>query len=358
MAKDIKRVSAQQRKDYMRVYGNRKKSSLHDTYAEKADKPFLEVKDLEVIYTSNKQIVKAVNGVSFQLKRGESLALVGETGAGKTTICRSILRILADPPAKMTGGDIWMDGVNLTDLSEEEMLEVRGAKIAMIFQDPMTALNPSMQVGKQIIEGLMLHNDYTPAQAEERAKEMFEMVGIAPNRMVEYPFEFSGGMKQRVVIAMALACNPVVLLADEPTTALDVTIQAQVMDLIRELRNKLNTAMVLVTHDLGVVAQNCDNVAIVYSGQIIEYGSKESIFLHPTHPYTIGLFGALPNMNDNSERLTPIAGTMPDPTRLPDGCAFAPRCPHATDACRTGVIPEKEIAPGHKIRCIMRDKEA
>lgn len=318
---------------------------------------FLRVEDLEVIYTSNKKIVQAVNKVSFSLDKGETLALVGETGAGKTTICRSILRILPNPPAKQIGGSIWMDGENLTELHEDKMLKVRGAKAAMIFQDPMTALNPVMQVGKQIVEGLMLHNDYSVAQAEERAREMFEMVGIAPNRMMEYPFEFSGGMKQRVVIAMALACNPELLLADEPTTALDVTIQAQVMDLIRELREKYNTAMILVTHDLGLVAQNCDNVAIVYSGKIIEYGAKESIFLHPTHPYTIGLFGALPNMNANASRLKPITGTMPDPTRLPEGCAFAPRCPYAEDACRTGEMPLNEIAPGHYCRCIKRTKE-
>ena len=318
---------------------------------------FLRVNDLEVIYTSNKKIIQAVNKVSFSLDRGETLALVGETGAGKTTICRSILRILPNPPARQIGGNIWMDGENLTEMSEEKMLKVRGAKAAMIFQDPMTALNPVMQVGKQIVEGLMLHNDYTTAQAEERAREMFELVGIAPNRMVEYPFEFSGGMKQRVVIAMALACNPELLLADEPTTALDVTIQAQVMDLIRELREKYSTAMILVTHDLGLVAQNCDNVAIVYSGKIIEYGPKATIFLHPTHPYTIGLFGALPNMNKDAERLTPIVGTMPDPSCLPDGCAFSPRCPYAEDACRTGEMPLNEIAPGHYCRCIKRTKE-
>ena len=318
---------------------------------------FLRVNNLEVIYTSNKKIVQAVNDVSFSLDRGETLALVGETGAGKTTICRSILRIPPNPPAKQIGGEIFLDGENLTALPEEKMLEVRGAKAAMIFQDPMTALNPVQQVGKQIIEGLMLHNDYTTAQAQERAEEMFELVGISPTRMVEYPFEFSGGMKQRVVIAMALACNPELLLADEPTTALDVTIQAQVMDLIRELRAKYSTAMILVTHDLGLVAQNCENVAIVYSGRIIEYGNKSSIFLHPTHPYTIGLFGALPNMNANAERLTPISGTMPDPTRLPDGCAFAPRCPYAEDECKTGEMPLNEIAPGHYCRCIKRTKE-
>lgn len=321
------------------------------------EKEFLRVNDLEVIYTSNKRIIQAVNKVSFSLDRGETLALVGETGAGKTTICRSILGILPNPPAKQIGGSIWLDGENLTELPEERMLKVRGAKAAMIFQDPMTALNPVQQVGKQIIEGLMLHNDYTPAQAQERAREMFELVGIAHNRMNEYPFEFSGGMKQRVVIAMALACNPELLLADEPTTALDVTIQAQVMDLIRELRARYNTAMILVTHDLGLVAQNCDNVAIVYSGRIIEYGSKRTIFKHPTHPYTIGLFGALPNMNAHASRLTPIAGTMPDPTRLPDGCAFAPRCQFATDECSHGEIPLSEIAPGHYCRCLRRTKE-
>ena len=318
---------------------------------------FLSVRDLEVIYTSRKKVVQAVNKVSFDMKKGETLALVGETGAGITTIAKAILGILPNPPAKILGGEVWLDGEELLKMPENKMLDIRGKKIAMIFQDPMTALNPLMTVGEQIMEGLLLHNDYDKKQAEEKAKEMLEMVGIAKERSVEYPFEFSGGMKQRVVIAMALACNPLLLLADEPTTALDVTIQAQVLDLIKDLKKKYNTSMILITHDLGVVAETSDNVAVVYAGKIIEYGDKKSIFLNPSHPYTKGLFASLPSMNGKEKRLKPIQGTLPDPTELPAGCAFAPRCPRATEKCRAGEIPMTEIEPGHLCSCCNMDQE-
>ena len=318
---------------------------------------FLSVRDLEVIYTSRKKVVQAVNKVSFDMKKGETLALVGETGAGKTTIAKAILGILPNPPAKILGGEVWLDGEELLKMPENKMLDIRGKKIAMIFQDPMTALNPLMTVGEQIMEGLLLHNDYDKKQAEEKAKEMLEMVGIAKERSVEYPFEFSGGMKQRVVIAMALACNPLLLLADEPTTALDVTIQAQVLDLIKDLKKKYNTSMILITHDLGVVAETSDNVAVVYAGKIIEYGDKKSIFLNPSNPYTKGLFASLPSMNGKEKRLKPIQGTLPDPTELPAGCAFAPRCPRATEKCRAGEIPMTEIEPGHLCSCCNMDQE-
>ena len=318
---------------------------------------FLSVRDLEVIYTSRKKVVQAVNKVSFDMKKGETLALVGETGAGKTTIAKAILGILPNPLAKILGGEVWLDGEELLKMPENKMLDIRGKKIAMIFQDPMTALNPLMTVGEQIMEGLLLHNDYDKKQAEEKAKEMLEMVGIAKERSVEYPFEFSGGMKQRVVIAMALACNPLLLLADEPTTALDVTIQAQVLDLIKDLKKKYNTSMILITHDLGVVAETSDNVAVVYAGKIIEYGDKKSIFLNPSHPYTKGLFASLPSMNGKEKRLKPIQGTLPDPTELPAGCAFAPRCPRATEKCRAGEIPMTEIEPGHLCSCCNMDQE-
>lgn len=313
---------------------------------------FLSVRDLEVIYTSRKKIVQAVNKVSFDMEKGETLALVGETGAGKTTIAKAILGILPNLPAKVLGGCVYLEEEELLSLPEEKMLDIRGRKIAMIFQDPMTALNPLMTVGEQIMEGLMLHNDYDRKQAEEKAKEMLELVGIPAERSVEYPFEFSGGMKQRVVIAMALACNPLLLLADEPTTALDVTIQAQVLDLIKDLRKKYNTSMLLITHDLGVVAETSDNVAVVYAGKIIEYGTKEEIFLHPTHPYTQGLFASLPGMNTKEKRLKPIAGNPPDPTALPQGCAFADRCPKVTAACREGQIPVTVISGSHSCCCI------
>ena len=316
-----------------------------------SNETFLSVKNLTVEYTSGKNVIHAVNDVSFEMKQGETLALVGETGAGKTTIAKSIMRILPNPPAKIKGGEIWLDGEDLLQKPEADMLHVRGKKVAMIFQDPMTALNPVISVGKQVEEGLLLHNNYTAEEAREKAKEMFDLVGISHTRYNDYPFEFSGGMKQRVVIAMALACNPELLLADEPTTALDVTIQAQILELMANLKKQYNTSMILITHDLGVVAQNCDKVAIVYAGQIIEYGTKYEVFVNKTHPYTKGLFGSLPSIEDDVDRLTPIAGSMPDPANLPEGCAFHPRCPHATDKCRQGEIPLVEISPDHMCRC-------
>ncbi len=318
---------------------------------------FLSVDDIEVIYTSGGNTVHAVNGVSFDLEKGETLGLVGETGAGKTTIAKTILRILPDPPAKKIKGRVFLNGRDLWTLSEEEMLKVRGDKIAMIFQDPMTALNPLMTVGDQIMEVVLLHNDCSKAEAVQKAKEMLELVGIPGERYVEFPHQFSGGMKQRVVIAMALACDPELVLADEPTTALDVTIQAQVLDLIRDLKEKYNTSMILITHDLGVVAQTCDKVAVIYAGKIVEYGNLEALFDHPTHPYTLGLFASLPNIDKEEERLHPIDGLPPDPTNLPSGCSFSPRCPYATEKCFHEDAELTEIAPGHLCRCCMKTKE-
>ncbi len=319
--------------------------------------PYIEVKDLVVEYTSDGEIVHAVNGVSFSLAKGETLGLVGETGAGKTTIAKSILRILPDPPAKVKGGQILLEGQDLMKISEKEMLSIRGNKISMIFQDPMTALNPVMSIGNQITEVVSLHNDFSKDEARKRTVEMLEMVGIPAERYVEYPHQFSGGMKQRVVIAMALACNPQLLLADEPTTALDVTIQAQVLDMIRDLREKFHTAMILITHDLGIVAETCDRVAVVYAGHIVESGSKEDIFRHVAHPYTQGLFDSIPKINDNSKRLRPINGMPPDPTNLPDGCVFAPRCRYASEECRKGRIPSVEVTPGHVCQCLRAKRE-
>lgn len=319
---------------------------------EKQNDMLLQVKDLRVYYTAGGEIINAVNGVDLEVRRGETLGLVGETGAGKTTIAKSIMRILPDPPAKIGGGEIYLDGQELLHLPEKKMQEIRGKKISMIFQDPMTALNPVKTVSDQIAEVVQLHSNAGKAKAMERAKEMLGMVGISVDRAGEYPHQFSGGMKQRVVIAMALACNPALLIADEPTTALDVTIQAQVLDMIKNLREEFNTSMIMITHDLGVVAETCDAVAVTYAGKIIEYGTLADVFDHPSHPYTVGLFHALPDMNKGSNRLAPIDGLPPDPTNLPAGCAFSPRCPYACDACRQHQIPAYNITQTHYCRCI------
>ena len=312
---------------------------------------FLQVRDLVVEYTSDGKTIHAVNGVSFSLERGKTLALVGETGAGKTTIAKSILRILPDPPAKIRSGSVLLNGTDLMTVSEAEMRHVRGKEIAMIFQDPMTALNPTMRIGDQIAEAIRIHDTVSKAEARKRAEKMLEMVGITAERYGEYPHQFSGGMKQRVVIAMALACSPQLLIADEPTSALDVTIQAQVLDMVNRLKVEQATSMIMITHDLGVVATVSDDVAVVYAGEIIEYGSKEEIYDHPSHPYTIGLFGAIPNLDTDVRRLANIEGLPPDPSDLPVGCAFSPRCPHATDACRTDKPALVQIAPHHFCSC-------
>jgi peptide/nickel transport system ATP-binding protein len=313
--------------------------------------PFLKVEDLVVEYTSEGQVIHAVNGVSFQLEKGRTLALVGETGAGKTSIAKSIMRILPDPPAKIKGGKIYLDEEDVLRISEAEMQKLRGQKVSMIFQDPMTALNPVKRVGDQIAEVIRQHNRVTKAEAFDRACEMLKTVGISEDRANEYPHQFSGGMKQRVVIAMALACSPELLLADEPTTALDVTIQAQVLEMINRLKAEFNTAMIMITHDLGVVAEVSDEVAVIYAGQVIEYGAVESIFDRPSHPYTQGLFGSLPDLGKDVDRLSPIYGLPPDPTNLPKGCSFQPRCPYATKECNMQPVKMKEIEKGHYSRC-------
>lgn len=318
-------------------------------------KKFLEVKDLRVVYTQNRKTVHAVNGISLRLERKKTLGLVGETGAGKTTIAKAIMRILPDVSAKITGGEIWLDGTNILQIPEEEMLNIRGERVAMIFQDPMTALNPLLTVGDQILEAIQLHSDCSRTEGMERAGDMLEMVGIPRERYVEYPHQFSGGMKQRVVIAMALTCDPELLLADEPTTALDVTVQVQVLDLIKDLKEKLETAMILITHDLGVVAETCDDVAVIYAGKIVEYGNKEDIFDRPSHPYTIGLFNSLPSMAVGEKRLHSIDGLPPDPTNLPAGCSFWPRCAHATEACQ-GEIPYRNLGGIHFCHCTRDEK--
>jgi peptide/nickel transport system ATP-binding protein len=313
--------------------------------------PFLAVKGLTVEYHSDKQIIHAVNSVSFELSRGKTIGLVGETGAGKTTIAKSILRILPGISSKITGGEVYLEGKDLLKVPEEEMRKVRGRRISMVFQDPMTALNPTMRVGRQIQDVIRLHYDISKHEAQHRAVEMLKMVGIHEGRFFEYPHQFSGGMKQRVIIAMALACEPDLLIADEPTTALDVTIQAQVLDMIRDLKKQKNTSMIMITHDLGIVAEVCEEVAVCYAGEIVEKGSREDIFDHPSHPYTVGLFGALPELDKDIERLSPVPGMPPNPSNLPLGCSFSPRCPKADDECRKEKPELTELSPGYFCRC-------
>ena len=317
----------------------------------------LSVKELAVSYRTSEEIVRAVNGVSFSVNRKETLGLVGETGAGKTTIAKAIMSILPDPPASVDGGEILFEENDLLHMPEKEIRKIRGKKIPMNFQEPMTALTPDFTQGDQIAEGIRIHENVSRKESEERAKAMLEMVGIPSSRYGEYPHQFSGGMKQRVVIAIALSCNPELLIADEPTTALDVTIQAQVLEMIGNLKEQMGTAMILITHDLGIVAEVCDNVAVVYAGEIVEMGSKEDLFDRPAHPYTNGLFAALPSLAGDQKRLKPIKGLTPNPANLPEGCKFWPRCPYATEECRQENPGLREIGPGHFSRCTRKSQE-
>ena len=312
---------------------------------------FLDIKNLTIHYITDDGVVKAVNGIDLSLEKGDTLGLVGETGAGKTTTALGVMGLVPDPPGKIISGEIFYDGEDLLKKSNAEMRKIRGGKISMIFQDPMTALNPVLRVGDQIAEVVALHGNCSRAEAMERALKMLEMVGIPAERASEYPHQFSGGMKQRVVIAIALACEPQLIIADEPTTALDVTIQAQVLDMMSDLKKEIGTSMILITHDLGVVAETCDKVAIMYAGEIVEYGDLKSIFKETAHPYTKGLFGSLPSLDQKAHRLKPIAGLMPDPANLPEGCKFNPRCPYARDLCRQEVPCVRELNPGHLVRC-------
>ena len=311
----------------------------------------LDIDHLTVHYVLEDETVEAVNDISLKIPEGRTIGLVGETGAGKTTTALAILNLVPDPPGVIKAGSIHVCGQDMLNATPAQLEKIRGKDVAMIFQDPMTSLNPVFTVGDQIAEAIELHEDVTKAQAYEKAKEMLELVGIPGNRAGEYPHQFSGGMKQRVVIAIALACNPKLLIADEPTTALDVTIQAQVLDLMRELRNKYGTAMIMITHDLGIVAEVCDEVAVMYAGRIIEQGTLVDVFNHTKHPYTEGLFNSLPNINDRQARLKPIDGLMPDPTNLPKGCAFAPRCPYACPACEEALPEVKQFGATHTVMC-------
>ena len=317
----------------------------------------LEVEDLTVYYELEEETVKAVNGVSFSVGKGKTLGLVGETGAGKTTSALAIMRLVQDPPGVIKGGNIKVCGHDVLSLSPGQLETIRGKEVSMIFQDPMTSLNPVFTVGEQIAESIEIHENVTKEEAWEKACEMMELVGIPRDRATEYPHQFSGGMRQRVIIAIALACNPKLLISDEPTTALDVTIQAQVLDLMRRLKEQYGTAMIMITHDLGIIAEICDEVAIMYAGSIVEYGTLEDIFNRTKHPYTEGLFNSLPNINVRGTRLIPIPGLMPDPTNLPVGCAFAPRCKYATDKCRQAPPTPHQISDTHKVVCTAYDDE-
>lgn len=316
----------------------------------------LEINNLHVHYTTEGKVVKAVNGVSLTLDKGETLGIVGETGAGKTTTALSIMKLIQTPPGKYAGGEIFFKGNDLIKEKEAEIKKIRGNEISMIFQDPMTSLNPVYTVGDQIAEVIWTHEKVTKDKARKKAGSILELVGIPAERGAEYPHEFSGGMRQRVVIAIALACNPELLIADEPTTALDVTIQAQVLELMKNLKGEFNTAMMLITHDLGVVAEVCDTVAIMYAGEIVEYGRVEDIFNDPSHPYTKGLFGSIPKLEVRSERLNPIKGLMPDPTELPAGCVFHPRCPYAMDRCRLEIPKVYQKGEIHTAACHLFDE--
>lgn len=314
------------------------------------DKNILEIKDLIVHYITDDDTIRAVNGIDLAIKKGKTLGLVGETGAGKTTTALSILNLL---PAfgKIMNGEIKLDDINILTLNEKELERVRGNKVSMIFQDPMTSLNPVITVGEQIAEVIRIHEGVDKKTAIAKSIEMLEMVGISKERVDEYPHQFSGGMKQRVVIAMALACAPQLLIADEPTTALDVTIQAQVLELMRELKKKYSMSMLMITHDLGVVAEVCDEVSIIYAGRIVEHGTLEDIFEDTHHPYTKGLFHSLPNMENRKALLKPIKGLMPDPSDLPNGCTFHPRCEYANEICKSIKPHRITISESHFVEC-------
>ena len=320
------------------------------------DDVILEVKDLVVQYVVKKQVVEAVNGVSFKLRKGKAIGLVGETGAGKTTTALAMLNLVPDPPGIIKNGKITVCGNDMLSLDAKQLEKIRGKDISMIFQDPMTSLNPVMSVGEQIAESVRLHENLSKHDSIQRAMEMLELVGIPGERAIDYPHQFSGGMKQRVVIAIALACNPRILIADEPTTALDVTIQAQVLSMMNDLKVKFNTALVMITHDLGVVAKMCDDVAIVYAGRIVESGTLEDVFNNTMHPYTEGLFNSLPNIENREAELKPIPGLMPDPTHLPEGCAFAPRCRYATEACKAKQPEIRHVSDTHTVCCSRYDE--
>ena len=321
-----------------------------------SDNTLLDIKNLTIHYVTEDGTVRAVNDLNIKMNKGETMGLVGETGAGKTTTALGLMRLVPNPPGKIIGGEVWLDGENLLKLPEANMRKIRGEKVSMIFQDPMTSLNPVIPVRDQIAEVILLHEKLSAADGLKKAEDMLLKVGIQPERAKDYPHQFSGGMRQRVVIAIALACNPELLIADEPTTALDVTIQAQVLSLMKNLKSEFNTSMIMITHDLGIVAEICDKVAIMYAGNIVEYAEKRELFKNPKHPYTIGLFNSLPDIKKDEENLKPIKGLMPDPTNLPSGCPFHPRCDSVKPECSVKIPNNVEVSKDHTVRCLIFDK--
>lgn len=321
----------------------------------------LEVKNLEVNFKTYGGEVKAVRNVSFHVDKGEIVAIVGESGSGKSVTVQSIMGLIPTPPGKIKNGEVLFENQDLLKLSKRQFQKIKGSKISMVFQDPMTSLNPTMKIGKQIEESLIIHQNLSKSEAKKRAIEMIKLVGI-PNpeeRYSQYPHEFSGGMRQRAMIAIALACNPELLIADEPTTALDVTIQAQVLDLMKDLRDKMDTAIILITHDLGVVAETAERVIVMYAGMMIESGTVQELFANPKHPYTWGLMESKPNPNsEHKSRLVPIEGSPPDLFSPPKGCPFAPRCKYAMEICMEEMPPAFEVGKEHSSKCWLNDPRA
>lgn len=319
------------------------------------EKKLLEIKNLKTYFYTDKKEIKAVDGIDLTINQGETVALVGESGSGKSITSLSIMKLIPQPPGKIVEGEIWFEGKDLVKSTEKEMNRIRGNRISMIFQEPMTSLNPVFTIGHQIMEPLMLHRKMKKEQALQRTIQLLELVGFGRAKQIvnEYPHQLSGGMRQRAMIAMAMANNPALLIADEPTTALDVTIQAQILDLMRELKEKTETSILLITHDLGVVAEMADKVVVMYAGQIVEEADVNTLFDNPKHPYTLGLLGSIPKLDEDQERLDSIPGMVPPAHAYPKGCRFAPRCKFATEAC-TKEIPElRTVEPGHKVRCIL-----
>ena len=321
----------------------------------------VEFKNLKTYFYTEDGVVKAVNDVSFKIKEGETVGVVGESGCGKSVTSMSLMRLIPNPPGKIVDGDILFEGKSVVNMSEDEMRDIRGNKISVIFQEPMTSLNPVFTVGKQIGEAVVLHQKLSKEEARGKAVEMLKLVGIprAEEIVDAYPHELSGGMRQRVMIAMALSCNPKLLIADEPTTALDVTIQAQILDLMRNLKEKLNTSIMLITHDLGVIAEMADYVVVMYAGKVAEEAPVKELFADPMHPYTKGLLKSKPSLNEDGEgkQLYSIPGQVPNPIGMPDYCYFCDRCDRAIDKCKKEIPPLREIKPGHKVACWLYEEE-